>query len=237
MGQGHIVSPIETSVIEANQVAVALSNASFDRSQTEDRLHFVMHELVHRTKNLLTLAQAMMRQLAKQADSVEEFQAAVADRLDGLVRSIELLTSEQWAGASLRRVIDIHLEAFPQSAEQIEISGEDFVLKPEAVQNLGLALHELATNSVKYGALSVPEGRVRFNWQNVQEEGQTEAMLRFTWEERNGPSADTPSRSGFGTTVIKTHAAAAFRGTVQIDFRPEGLLWVLDAQRNTLERD
>jgi two-component sensor histidine kinase len=237
MGQGHIVSPIETSVIEANQVAVALSNASFDRSQTEDRLHFVMHELVHRTKNLLTLAQAMMRQLAKQADSVEEFQAAVADRLDGLVRSIELLTSEQWSGASLRRVIDIHLEAFPQSAEQIEISGEEFVLKPEAVQNLGLALHELATNSVKYGALSVPEGRVRFNWQNVQEEGQTEAMLRFAWEERNGPSVDTPSRSGFGTTVIKTHAAAAFRGTVQIDFRPEGLLWVLNAQRNTLERD
>ncbi|MGO7668241.1 HWE histidine kinase domain-containing protein, partial [Rhizobium ruizarguesonis] len=83
--------------------------------QTEDRLRFVMHELVNRTKNLLTLAQAMMRQLAKQSDSVESFRAAVSDRLEGLVRSIELLTSEQWGGVSLRRVVNIHLQAFPQS--------------------------------------------------------------------------------------------------------------------------
>lgn len=237
MGEGHIVSPIDTSVVEANQVAVALSNASFDRSQTEDRLHFVMHELVHRTKNLLTLAQAMMRQLAKQADNVESFQAAVSDRLDGLVRSIELLTSEQWSGASLRRVIDIHLEAFPQAVEQIAISGQDFVLKPEAVQNLGLALHELATNSVKYGALSLPQGRVNFSWENLKQDGDAETMLRFSWAESNGPPVATPERSGFGTTVIKMHAAAAFRGTVQIDYRPEGLLWVLTATRSTLARE
>ncbi|MGO7481566.1 sensor histidine kinase [Rhizobium ruizarguesonis] len=238
MGEGHIVSPVETSVIEANQVAIALSNASFDRSQTEDRLRFVMHELVHRTKNLLTLAQAMMRQLAKQSDSVESFRTAVSDRLEGLVRSIELLTSEQWGGVSLRRVVDIHLQAFPQSREQINISGKDFVLKPDAVQNLGLALHELATNSVKYGALSVPQGRVRFEWRDVSEEDKPDALLRFTWEERGGPPVtEQPSRSGFGTTVIKAHAASAFRGTVEIDFRPEGLLWVLTAQRATLERD
>jgi two-component sensor histidine kinase len=237
MGEGHIVAPIDTSVIEANQVAVALSNASFDRSQTEDRLHFVMHELVHRTKNLLTLAQAMMRQLAKQADSVEGFQAAVAERLDGLIRSIELLTSEQWAGASLRRVIDIHLDAFPQAVDQIEISGKDFMLKPEAVQNLGLTLHELATNSVKYGAFSVPEGRVALSWEDAEEEGQTEPMLRFVWRESQGPEVRSPDRSGFGTTVIKTHAAAAFRGTVQVDYLPEGLLWVLTAPRSTLARD
>ncbi len=237
MGEGQIVAPIDTSVIEANQVAVALSNASFDRSQTEDRLHFIMHELVHRTKNLLTLAQAMMRQLAKQADSVEGFQSAVSNRLDGLVRSIELLTSEQWSGASLRRVIDIHLEAFPQAAEQLEISGEDFVVKPEAVQNLGLTLHELATNSVKYGALSVPQGRVSFSWSNIQVEDQSEAMLRFIWEERNGPEVTTPSRSGFGTTVIKTHAAAAFRGSVQVDYLPQGLIWTLTAPRSALERE
>jgi len=237
MGEGHIVAPIDTSVIEANQVAVALSNASFDRSQTEDRLHFVMNELVHRTKNLLTLAQAMMRQLAKQADSVEGFQAAVAERLDGLVRSIELLTSEQWAGASLRRVVDIHLDAFPQAVDQIEISGKDFMLKPEAVQNLGLTLHELATNSVKYGAFSVPEGRVALSWEDTEEDGQSEPMLRFVWRESEGPEVRSPDRSGFGTTVIKTHAAAAFRGTVQVDYLPEGLRWVLTAPRSTLARD
>ncbi|MEZ2128382.1 MULTISPECIES: sensor histidine kinase [unclassified Sinorhizobium] len=233
LGQGEIVAPIETSVIEANQVAVALSNASFDRSQTEDRLHFVMHELVHRTKNLLTLAQAMTRQLGKQAETVDQFQAAVTDRLEGLARSIEILTREQWAGASLCRVIDIHLAAFPESAEQIEIEGRDFLLKPEAVQNLGLALHELATNSIKYGALSVSEGRVRITWQDVQEDG-SEPMIRLSWTESNGPLVETPSRTGFGTTVIKTHAAAAFSGTVQIDFLPEGLVWILTAPRSAL---
>ncbi|OCJ02659.1 histidine kinase [Rhizobium sp. AC44/96] len=236
MGEGHIVAPIETSVIEANQVAVALSNASFDRSQTEDRLHFVMNELVHRTKNLLALAQAMIRQLARQATTVEEFQAAVADRLDGLSRSIELLTSEQWAGASLRRVIDSHFQAFPQSIQQIDIIGKDFMLKPDAVQNLGLTLHELATNSIKYGALSVPQGRVRLYWQNLQEASHNEEMLRLVWEEQNGPPVVTPTRSGFGTTVIKTHAAAAFGGTVQVDFLAKGLRWELTAPRRTLER-
>jgi len=236
MGEGHIVAPIETSVIEANQVAIALSNASFDRSQTEDRLHFVMNELVHRTKNLLTLVQAMMRQVAKRADSVEAYQAAVADRLEGLSRSIDLLTSEQWAGASLRRVIAIHFKSFPQATEQAEISGKDFTLKPDVVQNLGLVLHELATNSVKYGALSVPHGRVRLSWRDAQDETRKEPLIIFTWEERDGPHTRTPEGSGFGTTIIKNHAAAAFSGTVEIEFRPEGFYWTLTAPRRSFER-
>jgi two-component sensor histidine kinase len=191
-----------------------------------------MHELVHRTKNLLTLVLAMMRQLSKQADSVETFRLAVAHRLEGLVRSIELLTGEQWSGVSLHRVIDIHLQAFPQAREQVKIEGMDFILKPDAVQNLGLALHELATNSVKYGALSVPQGRVRFEWQPAEDN-----MLRFTWTESGGPSVSPPSRTGFGTTVIKAHAASAFRGKVDVDFHPEGLVWTLTAQRGTMERE
>ncbi len=234
MGRGEIVAPIDTSVIEANQVAIALSNASFDRSETEDRLHLVMHELVHRTKNLLALAQAMMRQLAKQTDSVDTFQKAVADRLDGLARSIEVLTSAQWSGVGLRRVIDIHLANFLQTPDQLEVDGEDFLLKPEAVQNLGLALHELATNSVKYGALSVAEGRIRIRWTDVPE-GQG-SMIRLSWEEMDGPAVTPPQHTGFGTTIIKNHAAAAFGGTVQVDFPPQGLLWVLTAQRSALER-
>jgi two-component sensor histidine kinase len=235
MGRGEIVAPIDTSVIEANQVAVALSNASFDRSETEDRLHLVMHELVHRTKNLLALAQAMMRQLAKQTDSVDTFQKAVADRLDGLARSIDILTSEEWSGVSLRRVINLHLANFLQEPHQLEIEGQDILLRPEAVQNLGLALHELATNSVKYGALSVPEGRIHISWADVKDSGTP--MIRFCWQETNGPAVKTPLHTGFGTTIIKTHAAAAFGGMVQVDFLPEGLLWVLTAQRSAVERE
>ncbi len=234
MGRGEIVAPIDTSVIEANQVAVALSNASFDRSVTEDRLHFVMHELVHRTKNLLALAQAMTRQLARQTDSVDTFQRAVADRLEGLARSIEVLTSEQWSGVSLRRVIDIHLATFLQGPQQLDVLGNDFLLKPEAVQNLGLVLHELATNSVKYGALSAPEGKITIEWTN--EAAATGTMIRFVWTESGGPPVKPPSDTGFGTTVTKTHAAASFSGHVEVDFRPAGLVWVLTAPRSMMER-
>jgi two-component sensor histidine kinase len=234
MGRGEIVSPIETSVIEANQVSIALSNASFDRSQTEDQLHFVMYELVHRTKNLLALAQAMTRQLAKRADSVDGFQKAIIGRLEGLARSIEVLTNEQWSGVSFRRLVDIHLANFLQHPDQLEIVGKDFLLTPEAVQNLGLTLHELATNSLKYGALSVPDGKVVFAWTDSDEDDGR--MITLTWTETNGPMVQTPDRPGFGTTVIKTHAAAAFAGAVKIDFRPEGLCWTLTAPRKMLER-
>lgn len=235
MGRGEIVAPVDTSVIEANQVAVALSNASFDRSVTEDRLHFVMHELVHRTKNLLALAQAMTRQLARQTDSVDTFQRAVADRLEGLARSIEVLTSEQWSGVSLRRVIDIHLATFLQEPQHLDVVGTDFLLKPEAVQNLGLVLHELATNSVKYGALSAPEGKIVIEWKN--EASETGTMIRFTWTESGGPPVKPPTETGFGTTVTKAHAAASFSGNVEIDFRPGGLVWILVAPRNIMERE
>ncbi|MDE1990953.1 MAG: sensor histidine kinase [Rhizobiaceae bacterium] len=235
MGSGEIVAPIDTSVVEANHVAVALSNASFDRSETEDRLHFVMHELVHRTKNLLALAQAMTRQLARQTDSVDTFQRAVADRLEGLARSIEVLTSEQWSGVSLRRVIDIHLATFLQGPEQLDVTGKDFLLKPEAVQNLGLVLHELATNSVKYGALSTFDGKIAIEWKNVESE--IGPAIRFTWTESGGPSVKAPTETGFGTTVTKAHAAAAFGGTVEIDFRHEGLVWILTGLRSTMEHE
>src|SRR5690606_38542997 len=89
IGKGEIVSPVETRIREASQIAVALSNASFDRSQAEDRMHLILHELVHRTKNILTLVQAMMRQLARQETSMEEFQKAISTRLQGLGKSIE----------------------------------------------------------------------------------------------------------------------------------------------------
>jgi two-component sensor histidine kinase len=236
MGRGEIVSPIETKIREANQVAVALSNASFDRSQAEDRIHLILHELVHRTKNILTLVQAMMRQLARKDTTMEEFQRAISGRLQGLGKSIEALAKEQWSGVSIRRVIEIHLSTFGEVAERVELQGADFTLKAEAVQNLGLILHELATNSVKYGALSVPHGKVRIAWKDVVKDEEDEVKLRLVWEEKNGPPVHEPSRTGFGTTIVKRHAAAAFGGEVEIDFNPGGLCWRLTAPRAAFER-
>jgi two-component sensor histidine kinase len=238
MGKGEIVPPVETRITEANQIAVALSNASFDRSQAEDRIHLILHELVHRTKNILTLVQAMMRQLGRQDTTMPEFQKAISTRLQGLGKSIEALAKEQWAGVRLRRVIEIHLSTF-EAGDRLLMQGDDFMMKAEAVQNLGLVLHELATNSVKYGALSVPQGRVRIGWDNVAPTTDEDAgpVIQIVWEESGGPLVREPTRQGFGTTIIQRHAVAAFGGKVDVEFRPEGLVWRLVAPRANLERD
>lgn len=173
---------------------------------------------------------------------MEEFQKAISNRLQGLGKSIEALASEQWAGVPLTHVVEIQLSTFAEAAERVDLQGEDFVLKAEAVQNLGLILHELATNSVKYGALSVPQGRIRIRWEEVGAkagDGSDEAdrvLLRLSWEEIGGPPAKEPDRSGFGTTIIKRHAAAAFSGTVDVEFRESGLLWSVTAPREVFER-
>ena len=235
IGKGEIVSPIETRIREANQIAIALSNASFDRSEAEDRVHLIMHELVHRTKNIMTLIQAMMRQIARNTASVEEFQSAVGHRLQGLGKSIELLAQEQWAGVSMPRVVAQHLDTFGETKSRVRVSGEEFILRAEAVQNLGLVLHELATNSVKYGALSVPEGSVSLSWAPVV--GPTETpLLQLRWEETGGPATHAPSTTGFGTTIIKRHAAASFNGQVDVDYLPQGFRWTLTGPRSTFER-
>lgn len=235
IGKGEIVAPVETRITEANQIAIALSNASFDRSQAEDRIHLILHELVHRTKNILTLVQAMMRQLARKDTTMEEFQKAIGNRLQGLGKSIEALAREQWAGVSIRRVVEIHMSTFAEAFDRVQLRGEDFVLKAEAVQNLGLILHELGTNSVKYGALSSPQGKIRITWEDIPSDDI--AKMRIRWEEIGGPPVREPARTGFGTTIIKRHAAAAFGGSVDVEFLPDGLRWTLTAARQAFERD
>ena len=235
IGRGEIVSPVQTRIDEANQVAIALSNASFDRSEAEDRAHLIMRELVHRTKNIMTLIQAMMRQLARKETDIHAFQRAIGERLQGLGKSIEMLAQEQWGGVPLSRVVALHLETFAEAKARVDVSGPDFVLRAEAVQNLGLILHELATNSVKYGALSTSDGRVSLSW-NLQEAEDGEPMVVIDWLEENGPPVEEPSATGFGTTIIKRHAAAAFSGYVEIDYAKKGFRWKLSGPRRVFER-
>jgi two-component sensor histidine kinase len=235
IGRGEIVAPIDTRITEANQISIALSNASFDRSEAEDRIHLIMHELVHRTKNIMTLIQAMMRQLARRETSMPEFQRAIGERMQGLGKSIEMLAQEQWSGVPITRVISLHMETFAETRDRVRTSGPEFTLRSEAVQNLGLVLHELATNSVKYGALSVPEGEVQIQWNDLAgEEG--ERLIRIEWKETGGPPVEEPTSTGFGTTIIQRHAAASFNGTVELHYRRDGFRWVLTGPRRLFER-
>lgn len=230
IGKGDIVSPERTKIVEANSVAVALSNASFDRAEAEERVHFILQELVHRTKNILSLVQAMMRQLARGTDDVEEFQRAVGGRLAGLAQSIEALAKQQWGGIPLESLVDMQLTTVAGSVDRVFRAGPNLLVNANAVQNLGLVFHELATNSVKYGALSVNEGRLRIEWEILEPQTKAdEPRLKLTWTEENGPPVRPPTRRGFGTTVIERHAASAFAGDVSVDFEPDGLRWRLIA--------
>ncbi|MFP3802183.1 sensor histidine kinase, partial [Paraburkholderia sp. SIMBA_027] len=112
----------------------------------------------------------------------------------------------------IRKLIETHLDVFGTVSERFVLSGDDFMLSPEAAQNFGLVVHELTTNSIKYGALSVAAGKINVGWTAFEKDGRQ--IIRLVWTETGGPPAMEPTRKGFGTTVIKRHAEGAFGGQV-----------------------
>ena len=236
VGRGEVVAPIDSHIREVDMVARTLSTASFDRSQAEDRIHLMLRELAHRTKNLLAVIQAMIHQAARGSGVPAEFQRGMNERIAALGRSIDLLTAKQWSGAPIARVVETHVSTFLGSREQLETRGDNFLLKPDAVQNLGLVLHELATNAVKYGALSEPRGRLLVAWQ-VSLASDGEPGLRISWQESGGPPVAPPAAKGFGSKIVEGHAAASFNGRVTVDYRDGGLLWVLEAPLSNFVND
>jgi two-component sensor histidine kinase len=204
------------AVLGTTSVAVDIS----DRKASEDQLRLVLRELTHRCKNMLAVIHAIARQTASRTRSVDDFLDRFSARLVAIGCSHDLLIADDWHGASLRMLVEQQLgNHTDRIGEQIAIEGEDVMLKPEAVQNLGLALHELATNAQKYGSLSGPEGRVSIRWQFCEDA----SKLRLTWQERGGPPVTPPERSGFGRAMIETVVGRALEGDVRLSFPPKGV--------------
>jgi two-component sensor histidine kinase len=210
----------QDAVLGTTSVAVDLS----ERKANEDQLRLLLRELTHRCKNLLAVIHAIARQTASRTRSVEDFLDRFSARLVAIGASHDLLIADNWHGASLRMLVEQQLgEHADLFGEQIAIEGEDVMLKPEAVQNLGLALHELATNAQKYGSLSDPHGEVRIQWQFCEEA----SKLRLIWQERGGPPVTPPVRSGFGRAMIETVVGKALEGDVSLSFPPKGVRCVI----------
>lgn len=172
-------------------------------------------EVDHRAKNLLAVVQAVMRM--SRADSKEEFVAAVCERVNALARVHSLLAQEGWEGIGLLALAERELAAH---ADRVTLHGPSVSLASTAAQPMSMLLHELSTNSVKYGALSTPEGRVKVSWSLEP----AESRLHLCWRESDGPAvAQRPPRQGFGTRVIDT-SVAQLGGTVQRHWQPSGLL-------------
>lgn len=208
------------AVLGTTSVAVDIS----ERKANEDQLRLLLRELTHRSKNLLAVIHAIARQTASRTRSVQDFLDRFSARLVAIGCSHDLLIADDWHGASLRMLVERQLgEHAERFGEQIAIEGEDVMLKPEAVQNLGLALHELATNAEKYGSLSDPGGQVSIRWQFCEEA----SKLKLTWQERGGPEVTPPERSGFGRAMIETVVGRALEGDVSLSFPPKGVRCVI----------
>ena len=192
--------------------------------QHEEQLRLVMRELAHRSKNLLAIILSMAAQTARNSPALPEFNARFTQRLQGLAHSHDLLIQQNWRGAPIRDLIKSHLAPFvEQDRSRVTLKGPDVIVDPKAAQNLGLALHELATNASKYGALSGAAGHVDITW------GATpEGSFALEWRECGGPRVKTHKGKGFGQTVLERLTAQALEGTATLSFASAGVIWRIE---------
>jgi PAS domain S-box-containing protein len=180
------------------------------KRQEEERL-LLAREVDHRSKNLLAVVQAMVS--LTRAESVEGLRAALSQRILSLSKTHTLLARNRWAGSTVREVAENELRVH---GDAVRLVGEEVALRAEAVQPLAMALHELATNALKYGALSVPGGVVVLDWRRGAE------TLELVWTESGGPAATPPSAQGFGSRMI-ARVLAQLGGRIDSEWCPEGL--------------
>ena len=195
------------------------------RKTAEQHGQFLIGELAHRSKNLLTVVQAIASQTARGSQSLQDFDQVFRDRLKAMAVSQDVVVQQSWKSASLRNLVTQQLASFMDTNNpRVSISGPDVAITVEAAQGVGLALHELATNAAKYGALSCPEGKISISWSFSEDSDRGPIM---TWVEMDGPPVAEPLRQGFGHQVIGQLAAMAVGGTVDVDYAPAGLRWTL----------
>jgi two-component system CheB/CheR fusion protein len=218
------VSPIKDAsgrVVGASKIARDIS----ERRQAQEQQKFLVGEMRHRVKNTLATVQAIAMQTLRRTPG-EEREAFMA-RLHALAKAHDLLSLKSWDRAPLRDVVGAALGAFQEShRERFRVEGPDDVwLDANRSLLLTMALHELATNAVKYGALSNGSGQVRVAWELAR--GEWPDRLRFHWRERGGPPVKSPEHKGFGSRLIE-HALQAGLGTSRLEFDPQGVACTLD---------
>lgn len=191
------------------------------------QVHNLMREVTHRSKNLLAIIQAMARQTVKDSLTAIDFELRFSSRLRGLSFSHELLAAQNWRGAALEDLTRGHLAAvLEQHGDRVAIAGPPLSIRPEAAQNIGLALNELTSNAVRFGALSGADGRVSIEW-TVDSDAKGPRWLHLVWNEYGHRVAEPPVRQGFGHKVMERVVARALDGSATMTFAPTGFRWSL----------
>jgi PAS domain S-box-containing protein len=195
----------------------------------EERQKLLIDELNHRVKNTLATVQSLAAQTAHGAPSQKAFQQAFEGRLIALGKAHDQLTLRHWENADLRAILAAITAPYgTHSEDQIVLVGEGVTLPPRAALTLAMAFHELATNAAKYGALSVPNGRVEIRWDATLGHLGTPSRLQIGWHEQGGPPVHAPARRGFGTKFIESSISFELGGTAKMSFDRLGVRCIVD---------
>ena len=198
-----------------------------ERRRHDERQRLLVHELNHRVKNTLAIVQSMAMQTLRECDDIALAAERFESRLHALSQAHDMLTRTRWEDASLEDIVRVAIApCVQQETDRFEIGGGRVDLDPQRALALTMALHELCTNAMKYGALSTPEGRVRIRWSCSEEEGHRHLMLR--WEEQDGPPVVPPTRRGFGSRLIERGLRHDLGGEVSLDFALAGVVCRID---------
>lgn len=217
--------------VEGNDVT-DLKNAELALRESMGVQEVLAAELQHRIKNSLAMVSAIAAQTLRGED-IAERRSLFDSRLSALATAHDILTSSTWTTASLREVVQGALLAHLPSEKRVSIEGDEVDLTPRQALSMALAIHELATNAAKYGALSTPEGTVKIDWRF--EKGNSEKLI-FVWSEVGGPPVEHPTRTGFGSRLITKVLASDFGGNVSIEYAPTGVRCVLEADASSVSR-
>jgi len=206
-----------------------MSGVSIDtteRKQTEAYRSMMAQEMGHRMKNMLAATQSIVNQSLRTDQSLEEIRSTIAQRLGALASSSEVLHGREFGTHDVQQIVEQAVAPFNETG-RIAYHGPNVTVSHQATTSLSLALHELATNAIKYGALSNSDGRVAVNW------GLNGDQFEMRWIESGGPPVVEPARRGFGTKLIQM-LGSSLRGNAQISFDPAGLKFSVTTSRDAL---
>lgn len=199
-----------------------------ERDRTAERQSLLIRELHHRVRNMLASIQGMLGATARTTGTIEEFTAAFSSRIASLAKTQALLTEDFWQSASLSRILRAELEPFDDAARRTCLEGPEIELGAEIAVPLGMALHELTTNAVKHGCLSVPGGSLSVTWSIREGDASAERVLALEWVERGGPPVRPAERKGFGSIMLERVLAVQCRALIRQDLEPSGLRFRLE---------
>jgi two-component sensor histidine kinase len=224
---------IQQQLSELNET---LEQRVLDRTEAhmnaEQKIRFLMNEVNHRSKNMLSVVMAIAQQTA--ASNAQEFVTVFSSRLQALAINHDLLIQSQWRSIEITDLIRGQLAHFGDLlGTRISLDGPPLRLSSAAAQSIGMVMHELSTNAAKHGALLEDEGRIGIDWR-VEDNG---TGFSISWTENGGPPVKAPTHRGFGTTVVTKMIERGLNGTTRLDYAPSGVAWRLDCPVKNVQEE